>query len=111
MRNLFHIVAALRDRGVAAPVFVAKATVCGHPKPSAHIRQAQASVVDPAWRILAGPDTDTIEQALRSDGCHFSHDGNLMHAQKWYESLRSYRAQVLHEKQSVATGQPSHSTK
>jgi hypothetical protein len=111
MRNLFHIVAALRDRGVTAPIFVAKATVCGHPKPSAHIRQAQASVVDPAWRILPGPDTDMIGQALRSDGCHFSHEGNLMHAQKWYESLRTYWAQVPHERQSVATGQPPHGAK
>ena len=37
------------------------------------IREAQGSVIDPARRVCAGPDTDTL-LALeeRYDGCHFS---------------------------------------
>jgi hypothetical protein len=98
MRNLFHIVAALRERGVGAPIFVAKATICGHPEPGADIRRAQASVVDPAWKIFPGPDTDAIAHDLRPDRCHFSHKGNLVHAQKWYESLQGNMAQTRHDK-------------
>jgi hypothetical protein len=101
MRNFLHIVAALRDMGVAAPVFVAKATVCGGWGPGEEIRRAQGSVVDPAWNIFAGPDTDAIGQALRRDGCHFSHEGNLVHAQKWYEVLRDFVGRSPQESPAV----------
>jgi hypothetical protein len=101
MRNFLHMVAALRDMGVAAPVFVAKATVCGGWGPSAEIRRAQASVVDPAWKIFSGPDTDAIGQALRRDGCHFSHEGNLAHAQKWFEVLRDFVGRPAQERPAI----------
>ena len=90
MRNFLHIVAALRGMGVDAPVFVAKATICGGAEPGAIIRKAQGGVADPAARIFPGPDTDAIDFALRHDGCHFSHEGNLVHAHKWYEVLRDF---------------------
>jgi hypothetical protein len=101
MRNFLHMVAALRYMGVAAPVFVAKATVCGGSGPGAEIRRAQASVVDPAWSIFAGPDTDAIGQALRRDGCHFSHEGNLVHARKWYEVLRDFVGRSAQERPAI----------
>jgi Carbohydrate esterase, sialic acid-specific acetylesterase len=107
MRNFLHIVAALRGMGVDAPVFVAKATICGGEEAGAIIRKAQGGVVDRAWKIFPGPDTDAIDLALRHDGCHFSHEGNLVHAQKWYEVLRDFVGRSPDEPPALTQPPPS----
>jgi hypothetical protein len=73
---------AIRDYGVDAPLFVAQATVGAVP-PVASIREAQRSVVDPARRIFAGPDTDMIGPEDRFDGCHMAESGLRKHAEMW----------------------------
>ncbi|MBI5458086.1 IPT/TIG domain-containing protein [Candidatus Kaiserbacteria bacterium] len=93
MRNFFRIVAGVRGMGITSvPIFVAQATSCGSAETSEVIRLAQRSVVDPVWNIFAGPDTDAIPFSYRraDDGCHFSHDGNIVHAQKWFDAIRAY---------------------
>ena len=52
------------------------------------IREAQGSVIDPARRVYAGPDTDTL-LALeeRYDGCHFSKLGQERLAELWLRAL------------------------
>lgn len=99
MRNFFRMVATLRDMGLTSmPIFVALATSCGSEETSDAIRLAQRSVADPVWNIYAGPDTDALPFSLRRptndngehDYCHFSHEGNLVHAQKWFEIIRAH---------------------
>jgi len=83
---LRNIHAALRSYGVAAPIYVAQATVCNSP-PNETIRSAQRAVVDPALGILAGPDTDTIGAQDRYDGCHMAESGLIKHAELWVATL------------------------
>jgi hypothetical protein len=93
MRNFFRIVAGIRGMGITnVPIFVAQATSCGSAETSEVIRLAQRSVVDPVWNIFAGPDTDAIPFSYRrlDDGCHFNYDGNIVHAQKWFDAIRAY---------------------
>ena len=94
IRNFLSIVDGLRSLGVAAPVFVAVATGCSSTTVSPHIRAAQLALPDLAWKIYQGPDTDMIDFSYRSRAnvCHFSHEGNQVHAEKWYEILRAYLA-------------------
>lgn len=86
MRHFRTMVAALRRAGMAAPLYVAQSTRCHHP-PNATIRAAQEGVIEPAARILAGPDTDTIGPEHRWDGCHFSGEGLDRAAGLWFESI------------------------
>jgi hypothetical protein len=69
---------ALRSYGVAAPIYVAQATLCNSP-PNEVIRSAHGS--------LAGPDTDTIGAGDRYDGCHMAQSGLIKHARLWVETL------------------------
>jgi hypothetical protein len=93
-RNFLSIVDGLRSLGVQAPVFVAVATQCGSPKVSSDIRAAQLALPDLVWKIYQGPDTDVMDFSYRGEEnrCHFSHEGNQAHAEKWYEVLRAYLA-------------------
>ncbi|MET0722855.1 MAG: sialate O-acetylesterase [Tardiphaga sp.] len=86
LRNYLEIVAALRAADVTAPIFVAQATRCGGP-PDDIIRSAQASVPNSSLGVFAGPDTDSIGAALRSDGCHMAHAGTQQHAKMWADIL------------------------
>lgn len=92
MRNFLSIVVGLRGLGVTAPIFPAVATQCRSTKTSAEIRSAQQAVIDPAWGIFQGPDTDSIDFSYRrpDDLCHFSHEGNLAHARAWLAAIRAY---------------------
>jgi Carbohydrate esterase, sialic acid-specific acetylesterase len=94
IRNVLSIVDGLRALGVAAPFFAAVATKCGSEETVPEIRAAQLALPDSGWKIYQGPDTDTLDQSYRSptNQCHFSHAGNLAHANKWFEVLRSYRS-------------------
>lgn len=89
MRNFFTMVSALREQGVAAPMFPATVTICGGGTEPA-IRDAQSMLPDASWGIYAGPDTDMLGQEWRDDGCHFSYQGGLKHAVLWKEVLESY---------------------
>lgn len=91
IRNYLEIIAAMRAADVAAPIFVATATICGA-GPDEIIRSAQASIPNPAQGVYAGPDTDTIGPALRSDGCHMSRAGTEQHAKLWADRLAEYLA-------------------
>ncbi len=86
----------LRQYGVYCPIFVSRTSVCEGPMPHpfknhAAIRQAQSDVVDLARGIIAGPDTDRIGGAGRSDGCHFSAEGIRQAASLWLESIEGSR--------------------
>lgn len=91
-RHFHEVLADLRQRGVFAPVFVARATLCdaaSNPcRNHAEIRTAQANLVDASNGILAGPDTDTIGPDGRHDGCHLSQAGLERCAELWFDVLR-----------------------
>jgi hypothetical protein len=78
---------SIREHGVGAPIYVAVATRCGTYPVSPEIQQAQRELVDPAAGILAGPDTDLLDETWRHDGCHFSAGGLEQHARLWLEAL------------------------
>lgn len=82
---------AIRDYGVDAPLFVAQATIGAVPAVES-IRRAQRAVVDPARRIFAGPDTDTIGAEDRFDGCHMAESGLQKHAEMWLACILNENA-------------------
>jgi hypothetical protein len=86
VESFMNIHAALRAYGVAAPVYVAQATVCDSP-PNEIIRSAQRDLVNPKLGILAGPDTDTIAAEDRFDRCHMAESGLIKHAKLWADVL------------------------
>jgi hypothetical protein len=82
--QLGTLMASLRDKGLSAPVFVARSTVCqnrGHPE----IREAQWGVAVPGAH--KGPDTDSLGFEYRYDGCHFSTEGLDAAARLWLAAL------------------------
>jgi hypothetical protein len=85
-RHFRAIVGALRQRGVAAPIYVSQATVCRN-RPNEALRAVQRSLVDPAAGLRPGPDTDGIGLDERWDGCHFGKSGLERAARLWYEAL------------------------
>jgi hypothetical protein len=88
-----NIHGTLRRYGVDAPIYVAQATVCNG-APVESIRTAQRSVVNPALGIFAGPDTDTIGERDRFDGCHMAETGLVKHAELWADALLASSAAV-----------------
>jgi Carbohydrate esterase, sialic acid-specific acetylesterase len=94
IRSFLRIVDGLRTLGVSAPILPAVATLCSSNGVSPDIRAAQLSLPDAGWNIHAGPDTDELGLAYRNsqDNCHFSHEGNLAHARKWFEVLQAHLA-------------------
>lgn len=77
---------AVRNLGVTAPIYVARATFCGD-RGSSAINAAQAALGANHPGLRPGPDTDTlVGPALRS-GCHFTRQGLLEHAALWLEAL------------------------
>ncbi len=85
------MLAALRHEGVAAPIFVARASRCAKTRPDEEIRGAQSALVASDLSILAGPDTDALGFAERFDGCHFSSEGLDRAADLWVEAIGSAR--------------------
>jgi len=77
---------SIRDQGCSAPVYVAVATRCGALL-NAGIREAQKSLAN-GHDVLAGPDTDLIDQNHRMpDGVHLAASGLDEHAKMWFEIL------------------------
>jgi hypothetical protein len=84
--NFSKIAHAIRAKGINAPIYVARCTVC-HGSPCDIIRKAQADVIQPNQGIFAGPDLDTIGNDQRWDGCHFSGHGMDIAADLWYAAI------------------------
>jgi hypothetical protein len=110
----FHaMMASIRAKGISAPVYVAKETVC-------HIRSANmpADMVSdfmrkgPLWHMRqvigrqnirlaqeklvngrdmrSGPDADMIGPEFKYDGCHLSRRGSEQQAQMWFDGLMDH---------------------
>lgn len=78
----------LQLAGVAAPVLLARSTVC-RSGPYAPVRQAMDAVMTThSARFLPGPDTDSaLGPAHRHDGCHLNDSGLETAALLWAEQL------------------------
>ena len=87
-RSFRVLLATIREQGVKAPIYVSLATQCGA-TPDKTIREAQSSLVDPAQRILPGPDTDALGDEFRMQRCHFSDRGLARAASLWFDSLNN----------------------
>ena len=90
----FHeMLGNIRLRGINAPVYVAKSTLCEtaiHPyKNRDEIRGALEDLVGSNLGILRGPDTDSIGLDGRSDGCHFNETGLSIASRLWFESVNN----------------------
>ncbi|MCC6532905.1 MAG: hypothetical protein IT531_10175 [Burkholderiales bacterium] len=86
--DLRAMIRSLRSQGVGAPIYVSLATRCARVRVDEAIRAAQRSVIDPAERILPGPDTDVLGFGERYDGCHFSTEGIERAAELWLQAIR-----------------------
>lgn len=85
--GLRGLIDRLRERGVEAPVFIARSTYCrgdGH----GVIARTVAQVPEAIPRTSPGANTDTIRGAGRYDGCHFSTQGRAQAATLWFDALR-----------------------
>ena len=91
IRNYLEIIAAIRAADVHGPIFIATATTCGADREPI-IRSAQMSIPNESLGVYAGPDTDLIGGAMRSDGCHMTHEGTNEHAKMWADKLSDYSA-------------------
>ena len=84
-----RLATSVRALKVFAPIFVARATYFaipeGYEAKQQEVRRAQADLICPDELIFGGPDTDLIRD--RYDGCHFSRNGLISHAQAWHEVL------------------------
>jgi hypothetical protein len=107
-RDFRTIANAIREHGFQAPIYVAKATICTADNddmeaPDPHdyspelttrvaggqyaFRREVAKLPDIIPGVLAGPDTDLINPALRWDECHFGDGGQDAHAEAWFTTL------------------------
>lgn len=80
------LLASLRSGGVAAPVLLAKSTVCGAGDASG-VRAAINGLVQRHSDLLEGPDTDRLQGGHRPTGCHYSRTGVEEAAAMWAEAL------------------------
>ena len=82
---LHQLVKRFRAAGFDAPFYVSRSTKCddARPKNAAAVRAGQLSAVDAALNIRQGPDTDTIGNEGRFDGCHMNEVGALANAALW----------------------------
>lgn len=65
----------MRALGITAPIYVCLTSRDGQGVINPAIRQAQASVWNSRGGVFAGPDTDSLGDAFRSDGVHFNARG------------------------------------
>lgn len=73
----------LDTAGVAAPILLARSTVCRN-APSQEIRMAIDQAVGTKTRFLEGPDTDQwAGPEFRRDGCHFNRAGLDLAGKAW----------------------------
>lgn len=80
------LIAQLRTLGVAAPVYVCRASFrFGITSPP--VRAAQEAAVNLARGVFAGPDTDALGASWRADNTHFSDAGLEQFAGLWLDVL------------------------
>lgn len=87
LTKLRHSLAA---QGVHAPLVAALSTYC----PGSDGNAVRAAIVQAARgdsAVVVGPDTDPLQGALRSGGCHFSAAGLRAAAAKWAAVLRALK--------------------
>jgi hypothetical protein len=87
--HFMAMLADIRSHGVDAPIFVSIATHCGQYPVNSEIQTAQADLVNPSLGIFAGPNTDSLGDNERIEGCHFSNDGLEKHAELWVQQLKA----------------------
>jgi hypothetical protein len=82
---LHQLVKLFRAEGFEAPFYLSSSTKCGpvYPTNAAAVRAGQLSAIDSALNIHRGPDTDTIGNDGRSDGCHMNEAGTVANAALW----------------------------
>lgn len=86
-QGLATLATRLQAVGVAAPIVLARSTVCRN-TPSATLRAAIGQLVASDSRFRLGPDTDDLVGATeRSDGCHFGDSGLQAAAERWASSI------------------------
>jgi hypothetical protein len=77
-----------------APMLVAQTTHCGIKEGRAinraNVRSGRRLAVDASAGIFAGPDTDQLADAYRSDDCHFNGDGARAAARLWVDAIEAY---------------------
>ena len=86
-RNMLR---GIRELGVSAPIFVSVATRCGQYPANPEIQGAQMNLVNHDAAIWAGPNTDTLDEIFRVDGCHLNDSGQRATANLWFEKIRLY---------------------
>lgn len=73
-----------------APIFVARASLCGDSY-SSEILNTQTMLSENNDDIFYGPNTDLIGYDFRRpDKCHFNYYGAVLHANGWLKSLTDY---------------------
>jgi hypothetical protein len=87
--GLTILIHRLREAGISAPVLLARSTRCRN-TPNDAIRSAMAGIADHEPNVYLGPDTDTLGDDYRFDGCHFNDAGLQRAASMWLDSLRRH---------------------
>jgi Carbohydrate esterase, sialic acid-specific acetylesterase len=80
---------SVRATGWAGPIFIAQQSWTQGSGCTA-ITSAQASMVNPAANIWAGPNNDAFGDSYRYDKVHFSDSGNAARALAWQKALHAY---------------------
>ena len=87
--QLHQLVKRFRTAGFDAPFYLSRSTKCGGGESNAAaVRAGQLSAIDDALNIRQGPDTDTIGNDGRADGCHMNEVGTLANAALWAAFIR-----------------------
>ena len=82
--QLHQLVTRFRAAGFDAPFYLSRSTKCGGGEQNtAAVRAGQLSAINDALNIRQGPDTDTIGNDGRADGCHMNEAGTLANAALW----------------------------
>ena len=84
--TFLRMAAAVRNLGLTAPIYVARATYCDD-RTSGAINAAQAELGAKQPGLRPGPDTDTLLAPALRNGCHFTRQGLLEHAALWFDAL------------------------
>jgi len=85
-RGFDALLDTLRAGGISAPVWAARSTVCQRGDGRA-VRQALQRLGERHPDVLPGPDTDTLQGAYRTGGCHFSSAGLEAAAALWARAI------------------------
>ncbi len=72
--------------GQPGRLLIATHTRCKN-EPAPQLQSAQASLVDHAGYIYAGPNMDYLSDDLKYDGCHYNEAGLKIAAQYWMDAI------------------------